>query len=537
MALSKTEEKIYELLKSNELYRGEKGIYTIFPQKYLILKSGKSERTVRGALKGLEEQGYIHRELDTEIHVMLFYFPNEDFAGRHIHDRYESCPVSTESLEENCPVSTESLEENCPVSTESLENCPVSTESLEENCPVSTESLEENCPVSTESLENCPVSTESLENCTSSTESLENCTHSTDGLDENYANYRESAQSEFSLADDPGKFTQVIKNLKSTVKNSILQNSPVNNEMIRNSDMNDLYPAYVSGKPERLPTVVREKHGKAEQVISYVSFSYDNTVDLERLNKKGRFNITAYDRRVYNAVSTLFINGRKTISLLEIFNVMTGYAKTNPSTSQMETLEKSLGKLKSIRVYIDLTDEVNNKMIQDKQPLIDAGILKNHSDKIKKAVVEDNMLHFKKCNLESDQGKEFKVIQIIGEPALLSYNKAKKTLLTIPMEYIGLEGQNSTDKTIAFQDYLLMRIFGYKNGKLRENKILYDTMYRDSGYEKPQDSKGFIRDRETIVRMMEEWKRKGLITEFSEVKEGRSYTGLVFYMAEPSRIE
>ena len=62
-------------------------------------------------------------------------------------------------------------------------------------------------------------------------------------------------------------------------------------------------------------------------------------------------------------------------------------------------------------------------------------------------------------------------------------------------------------------------------------------MYRDSGYEKPEDSKGFIRDRETIVRRMAEWKRKGLITEFSEVKEGRSYTGLVFYMKETPRIE
>ena len=474
MILKPTEEKIYELLKSNELYRGEKGVYTIFPQKYLILKSGKSESTVQRALRVLEKQGYIHREMIQEENLMLFYFPKEDFTGRHIHDRFENDTPSTVCSEKMTPP----------------------PQSVAENCP-----------------------------------------HSTEGLDENYANYRESAQSEFSLADDPDKFTQVIKNLKSTVKNSILQNSPVNNEMIRNSDMNDLYPAYVSGKPERLPTVVREKHGKAEQVISYVSFSYDDTVDLEILNKKGRFNITAYDRRVYNAVSTLFINGRKTVSLLEIFNVMTGYAKTNPSTSQMETLEKSLGKLKSIRVYIDLTDEVNNKMIQDKQPLIDAGILKNHSDKIRKAVVEDNMLHFKKCNLESDMGKEFKVIQIIGEPALLSYNRAKKTLITIPMEYIGLEGQYSTDKTIAFQDYLLMRIFGYKNGKLRENKILYDTLYRDSGQEKPEDSKGFIRDRETIVRMMEEWKRKGLITEFSEVKEGRSYIGLVFYMAEPPRIE
>ena len=194
-------------------------------------------------------------------------------------------------------------------------------------------------------------------------------------------------------------------------------------------------------------------------------------------------------------------------------------------------------KLKSIKVYIDLTEEIKHKIIEDKGSLIDAGVLKDLSDTIKRAVMEDNMLHFKKCQLVSDKGKVFKVIQIIGEPALLSYNKAKKTLITIPMEYVGLEGQNSTDKTIAFQDYLLMRIFGYKNRKLRENKILYDTLYRDSGQEKPEDSKGFIRDRETISKMMEEWQRKGLITGFSEVKESRSYTGLTFYTQETPETE
>ena len=339
------------------------------------------------------------------------------------------------------------------------------------------------------------------------------------------------------VVDDSKESARIIERDGKKIDRFIQQNSPVNNEMIRNSEMNDLYSAYISGKLQMLPTIVREKHGKAEQVISYVSFSYDDTVDLEILNKKGRFNITAYDRRVYNAVSTLLINGRTTVSLLEIFNVMTGYAKKNPSTSQIETLEKSLEKLKSIKVYIDLTEEIKHKIIEDKGSLIDAGVLKDLSDTIKRAVMEDNMLHFKKCQLVSDKGKVFKVIQIIGEPALLSYNKAKKTLITIPMEYVGLEGQNSTDKTIAFQDYLLMRIFGYKNGKLRENKILYDTLYRDSGQEKPEDSKGFIRDRETIVKMMEEWQRKGLITGFSEVKESRSYTGLTFYTQETPETE
>ena len=462
MALSKTEKNIYELLKSNELYRDEKGVYTVFPQKELIERAGKSERTVRGTLKSLEIQGLISRKWLAEEHLNLFYFPNEDFSWRVIQEGHENCRHSTES-EEKVAATPQGVSENCTHSIK-VTNTFYCTEGTPESIPIT-------------------------------------------------------------------------ENVGLVVKNFVQQNSPVNNEMIRNSVMNDLYSGNIDGQMKMLPTVVREKHGKSEQVISYVSFCYDDDVDLEILNNKGRFNITAYDRRVYNAVSTLFLNERKTVSMSEIFNVMTGYARTNPTQGQLDTIEKSLEKLRRIRVYIDLTEEVNHKMIQDKQPLIDAGILKNHSDRIKKAVIEDNMLHFRRGETLSEKGKIFKSIQIIDEPALLAYNRAKKTLITIPMEYIGLEGQNTTDKVIAFQDYLLMRIFGYKNRKLRENKILYDTLYRDSGYEKPEDSKGFIRDRETIIRMMEEWKKKGLLIEFSEVKEGRSYIGLVFYTEEMPRIE
>ncbi len=299
---------------------------------------------------------------------------------------------------------------------------------------------------------------------------------------------------------------EVIEHDSLRISGLIQQNSPVNNEMIRNPLLNDLYSGYNDGKHRTFPALVREQKGRNEQVVSYVSFYYDDSADLEILNKKGRFNITAYDRRVYNAVSTLFVNGKDTVSLAEIFSVMTGYTKKNPSKSQIDTIERSLEKLKSIKVYIDLTAEVKHKMIENRQPLIEAGILSNMTDKIKRAVIEDNMLHFRKGELVSEKGRVFKSIQIIGEPALLTYNRAKKTLLTIPMEYIGLEGQNTTDKTIAFQDYLLMRIFGYKNGKMRENRILYETLYRDSGQERPEDSKGFIRDRETVTKMMKEYR-------------------------------
>ena len=132
--MNKTEKVIYELLKKSVLFRDEKGIYTIFPQKLLIQASGKSERTVQYSLKSLEEQKYIVRIMYQEVNLMKFYFlKEEDLTGIEIIDRSENC---TPSLE-NC---TPSLE-NC---TPSLENCTPSSE----NCTPSSE----NC---TPSSENC----------------------------------------------------------------------------------------------------------------------------------------------------------------------------------------------------------------------------------------------------------------------------------------------------------------------------------------------------------------------------------------------
>ncbi len=318
----------------------------------------------------------------------------------------------------------------------------------------------------------------------------------------------------------------------------VQQNSPVNNELSRNMTMNELYGTEINGQLTLIPTsvVVREKKGKVAPVVSFVSFSYSDDVDLEALNKHGRYKVTAYDRRVYNAVSTLYLNGRKTVSLTEIFTIMTGYSRRNPSMSQLVAVEKSLNKLRNIKVYIDITEEIKHNMIEDKQPLIDAGILKDQNDRIKSATIEDNMLHFRIGTTESEEGKIFKSYQIVGEPSLLTYNRAKKTLLTIPMEFLGLSRQNSTEKSIAFQDYLLMRIIGYKNKKMKENKILYDTLYRDSGQERPEHSKDLIRDRNIIVNMMEEWKSKGLIADYEEVREGRSYVGIKFYLDNKNKI-
>ena len=137
--MNKTEEKIYELLKSNVLFRDEKGIYTIFPQKLLIKASGKSERTVQYALKKLEEQKYIVREVYKEINLVKFYFSQEEeLKNNHIIDRRKSCTSPSEnytSPSENYTSSSENCTSPSENYTSPSENCT----SFSKNCSSSSE--------------------------------------------------------------------------------------------------------------------------------------------------------------------------------------------------------------------------------------------------------------------------------------------------------------------------------------------------------------------------------------------------------------
>lgn len=332
----------------------------------------------------------------------------------------------------------------------------------------------------------------------------------------------------------PGTREEIIETDSRKLRNFVQQNSPLNNEMIRNQEMNNMLETDIDGQMRLLPStpfsvLVKGKTKKTEkEVYTLCSFSYDDNVDLEILNKNGLHKITAYDRRVYNAISTLYLDGRRIVSLSEIFAVMNGYNKSNPSSKQLDAISKSLRKFESVNVFIDFTNEINSHVIVDKQPLIDAGILKDTSDKIKSATIEDRMLHYRGGTLTSEKGQVTKSVQILSEPVLLTYNRAKKTLISVPMEYIGVQSVSATERNIAFQDYLLMRIMNYKKGVMVQNEILYETIYRDSGVERPERAKDRDRDRETINKLLAEWKSKGLIKNYEPHKKGREWYSLTF---------
>lgn len=324
------------------------------------------------------------------------------------------------------------------------------------------------------------------------------------------------------------------------IKKFVQQNSPVNNALARNyQGLNDLYEGD-AGQLSLIPTevTVRESKGTLPPVHTLCTFFYDaDDVDLALVNSRGRYQISGYDRRVLNAVSTLWQNRRRTVSITEIYRLMNGYRRGNPSSSQLEAVSRSLYKLSRVQVKLDLTQEWNANMIRNPQPLVEAGILKDASDRVRSVELRDHLLNYREGTITSEKGVVFKSIQITSEPPLLTYNRLRKTLISIPMEYVGMQTVSATEKSIAMQDYLLMRIYTYKAGKLMQNRVLYETLYADSGEEMPTLSKDRIRDREMIGKMLDEWVKMGLLESWQEVKKGRSFIGIEFTVKEEAEEE
>ena len=276
--MNKTEKAIYELLKKGVLFRDEKGIYTIFPQKLLIQASGKSERTVQYGLKSLENQKYIIRIMYQEVNLMKFYFlKEEDLTGLEIIDSSENCTPSSEN------------------DTLSLENATLSSE----NCTPSSENDTPSLENATLSSENC---TPSLENTTTSSES---CTPS-----KNYL---------------PPITTEIINTQKLSSVNFPLDK--VNSTLWYGFPVGEV-------KDLKAESDKDSRKGNQANIILLLDFEALNGVNISR-------ELTVYDKWVWNACANLKDQGHDVLTAEQIYKAMGNTGRPNAKTKEkiMESIE------------------------------------------------------------------------------------------------------------------------------------------------------------------------------------------------------
>ena len=103
-----------------------------------------------------------------------------------------------------------------------------------------------------------------------------------------------------------------MKKTSTKIDKFVQQNSSVNNGLIRRDCLNELLHTDIDGNRSVRPTEVisRAKRKNKSQVITMCSFSYGDDVDPTVFELKSANRITAFDRRVFNAVCTLYANKR-----------------------------------------------------------------------------------------------------------------------------------------------------------------------------------------------------------------------------------
>ena len=327
--MNKTEKAIYELLKKGVLFRDEKGIYTIFPQKLLIQASGKSERTIQYGLKSLENQKYIIRILYQEVNLMKFYFlKEEDLTGLEIIDRSENC-------------------------TPSLEN-------------------------DTSPLENCRPSLENSENCTPSLEndrsSLENCTPSLE-------NDRSSSSNEDAKKNDD--LNETLKEL-SIVKRAL---APEKYFLPTFKPVGILFRGDFPVGQEKKIGMTSEKDkrsGKLAYIVLMLNF--DELGDGVKISRE----LTVYDQQVWNACANLMKCGYNIITPTQIYRWM-GYKKQLNTRDNQRILD-SINTIIRARVSIDNRQErelyKKYPEISINEPLLAASICTAKSGKNEVTAIE-----------------------------------------------------------------------------------------------------------------------------------------------------
>lgn len=271
-----------------------------------------------------------------------------------------------------------------------------------------------------------------------------------------------------------------------------------------------------------------------QEVPVYISLTYEGTETL--LNKK----MTAFDSAVYNAISTIYYYNKRenpqapvTVTTAEIWRTMNGIAHTSktPSDKQLQKIAASMDKMRFTRFYMDISQE------------IDAGFIKN-GEKLK-GKYDTYLLVADNIAITTEKGRIIEsAYSIIKEPVLYTYNAAKNHILWA--DYKLLDTTDTTGNegfTVEFKNYLLQQIEYMYNGTRDSKRILFETLYNDTGIQPPaariraeslsseraytdKTMREAKRDRDKITAILEAWKKRAYIKDYKLIQKGRAFIGV-----------
>jgi hypothetical protein len=245
---------------------------------------------------------------------------------------------------------------------------------------------------------------------------------------------------------------------------------------------------------------------KKNEVRTYNSLTYDD----KNISITGRQEFTAYDRAIHNAVCSLYAAGNDIITPSMVYRAVTGMTETEKVSEQsIEAVKKSLDKSRFLRLKVDFTEEA-----------------KARGWNVDKTEIDSYLLPAKVVIVEAG-GNKLEAYKIFETPELYKYSQRSKQIISIPLGLLDTkEATRNTEEIISIKEYLIRRIEIMKHNKDMSRKIIYDTIFEESGIT-ITDKKHKLRIREYITSILSLWQtRDKYIKNFKEYKEGNAFKGI-----------
>lgn len=247
---------------------------------------------------------------------------------------------------------------------------------------------------------------------------------------------------------------------------------------------------------------------KEKEVTTAVFLRFEELGKVKTSNK-----LDENHRAIYNAVISQILAGNTLFTDSMIARTITGKEKVEEKTRL--TIKKGMDTLIRTRASVDATQEAKAF---------------NNLNEIKNLKYEGALLDVRRITAIIN-GQIIECYKIVAEPWLLTYAKSKKQINTYDVSFLNapFNSISVTHENISLVSHLLNRIMTMRNPKSKLGGIvLYETLYQLAEIKAPTETTLRAkrrRLRDTIHKILDVWKKEGLINCYEDLdEEGKPVT-------------
>lgn len=239
-------------------------------------------------------------------------------------------------------------------------------------------------------------------------------------------------------------------------------------------------------------------------------------------------NIGVFDKVVLSSICTLyeeFFKSGKTGDMIVtpqmIYQCYAG--KSASKKAQIDNVVKSVRKMMATIVSFDWREHAVAKKLLSKE---DAEVLSKSENFV---VVRQNMIYAQEIFAQVN-GARVMAFQLFRTPVLYEYSRSVGQIVTIPKNLLQISDLKNTDEIALMKIYLAMRIelMRNKRNSVKSNSILYESITRECQTKNWEslDKTEKKRKRETVSKILDNWKTERYIKGYTIIKKGNTQTGV-----------